>query len=86
MAYKTDKMNLVTQNIAGKRHWAYDDTGGVPATVVGALWVDDGRKKGMKVGDFVDITTNTARYAAIVSAVQAEDTGVQGATLVLDTD
>jgi hypothetical protein len=53
---------------------------------VGAFWASDGRSKGMKLGDLVDFTTGTARYAAFVSAVQAEDTGVQGVTMVLDTD
>jgi hypothetical protein len=86
MSYKTEKMNLHSQSVAGVRHWAYSDTGAIPANTVGAFWASDGRSKGMKLGDLVDFTTGTARYAAFVSAVQAEDTGVQGVTMVLDTD
>jgi hypothetical protein len=87
MTYKTDKMNLQPQSIAGRRSWIYDDTGGTVATVVAAGWATDGKSKGMKAGDLVDFVPGAGvRYAASVSAVQAEDTGLPSVTIVLDTD
>lgn len=86
MSYKTEKMNLHSQSIAGVRHWAYGDTGALPANVVGTSWAVDGKAKGMKLGDLIDFTTGTARYAAFVSAVQAEDTGNPSVEITLDTD
>lgn len=89
MGYKTEKMNLAVQPMAARRSWVYDDTGGVPATVVAAGWFSDAKDKGAKVGDLVDISVSAGvRYAASVSDIQAEDTGTtKGAgTIVLDTD
>lgn len=80
MSYKTDKLNLQTQSIAGVRTWVYSDTGSPPASVGGAGFFTDGIAKGMKVGDIVMATTPTTSARLLVTAVQAEDTGVQFAT------
>ena len=86
MSYKTDKLSLHSQSIAGRREWIYDDTGGLPANVVAAGYFTDGKTKGMKAGDLMDLSVGNTRYAAHVSAIQAEDTGLPSATIILDTD
>ena len=88
MAYKTDKLSLRSQAIAGPREWIYSDTGTALAAIpVATGFFTDGRTKGMKVGDIVFFAaaagTDAARY--IVDAVQAQDTGVQFAS-VSDTN
>jgi hypothetical protein len=89
MSYKTAKMNLQPQAMAGRRSWIYDDTGGIAANAVAAGWFSDAKDKGAKVGDLVDVSVSgSVRYAATISDIQAEDTGTaKGAgTLILDTD
>jgi hypothetical protein len=86
MAYKTAKLNLTSQGIAGSRHWIYSDTGDSPATIVASGFFTDAYDKGVRAGDTLtwqELTTPDA-YQAHFSAVS--DTGVTQGTIVLDTD
>ncbi|MCK9549136.1 hypothetical protein [Aquamicrobium sp.] len=84
MAYKSDKLNLQSQSIAGVRHWSYTDTGSALAAVSDAGFFSDGRTKGMKVGDVVFFTSAGATPTSdtfVVTDVQADDTGGQYASV-----
>ena len=86
MAYKSSKLNLVTQGIAGPRHWIYSDTGDSPSTIVAAGFFTDAGDKGAQAGDTLtwqELTTPNA-YDAHFSTVT--DTGDTQGTIVLDTD
>jgi hypothetical protein len=86
MAYKSAKLNLVTQPIAGPREWIYSDTGDTPATIVVSGFFTDAYDKGARAGDTLvwqELTTPNA-YQAHFSAVS--DTGETQGTIVLDTD
>ena len=87
MAYKTGRVQAVSQAIAGPREWNYSDTGAVLAVVSVAGFISDGRTLGMKAGDIVHVVdTNlvvVTRY--LVSSVQTTDTGGQYVNLG-DTD
>jgi hypothetical protein len=79
MTYKTDKLNLQMQPIAGARTWQYTDTGSALAAVAGAAFFSDGKRKGMKVGDIVLFSSAGAtptKDTFVVTAVNPEDTGV----------
>jgi hypothetical protein len=90
MTYKTDKLSLKSQAIAGPRHWIYSDTGSAIASVVGAGFFSDGRSMGMKLGDLVDWSSASSPYDAeslVVHDVQTDDTGGQYASVkYTDTD
>lgn len=84
MAYKSDKLNLQSQSIAGVRHWSYTDTGSALAAVSDAGFFADGKSKGMKVGDFVFFSSVGATPTSdtlVVTDVNAEDTGVPYASV-----
>jgi hypothetical protein len=84
MAYKSDKLNLQSQSIAGVRHWSYTDTGSSLAQVSNAGFFEDGKAKGMKVGDVVFFSSAGATPTAdrlVVTALQTDDTGVQYASV-----
>ncbi len=83
MAYKSSKLNLQSQSIAGVRHWSYSDTGSAVADLSDAGFFSDGKSKGMALGDYVVFSSakGTARAEFIVTAVQTEDTGVQFASV-----
>lgn len=80
MAYKTDKLNLLAQPMAGQRTWMYSDTGSPGLAPAAAGFFSDGIAKGMKVGDVVLASTPTTSTRLVVTALQAQDTGVQFAT------
>jgi hypothetical protein len=77
MAYKTEKLVLQSQSIAGVRHWTYSDTGSTVVLAAGDGFFSDGRTKGMKVGDVVFVSTPTEADHLVITAVQATDTGGQ---------
>lgn len=84
MAYKSDKLNLQSQSIAGVRHWSYTDTGSSLAQVSSTGFFADGKSKGMKVGDFVFFSSAGATPTSdtlVVTDVNAEDTGVPYASV-----
>jgi hypothetical protein len=84
MAYKTEKLNLQPQAIAGPRIWFYSDTGSVRTDLpVATGFFTDGKTKGMKVGDLLYFTNANGGDAArfVVDALQAQDTGVQFASV-----
>jgi hypothetical protein len=90
MTYKTDKLGNRAQAIAGPREWIYSDTGSTLANAVAAGFVSDGRNMGMKVGNIVFFSPLLTPFDAsrlVVIEVQAQDTGVQFASLKnADTD
>jgi hypothetical protein len=90
MSYKKDKLGNRAQAIAGPREWVYSDTGSTLANAVADGFVSDGRNMGMKVGDVVFFSPLLTPFDAsrlVVHAVQAQDTGVQFASLKnSDTD
>jgi hypothetical protein len=84
MTYKSEKLNLQSQSVAGVRHWSYTDTGSALAAVANTGFFSDGREKGMKVGDIVHFSSAGATPTAdrfVVTAVQADDTGGQYASV-----
>jgi hypothetical protein len=79
MAYQgKNKVGVLSQAIAGPRTWYYTDTGSTAVVVAGAAFFSDGKTLGMKVGDIVQYTNTTLAKAdrLVVTAVQAQDTGV----------
>lgn len=84
MSYKTDKLSLRSQAIAGPREWIYSDTGtALSAVPVATGFFTDGKTKGMKLGDIVyfAMASGADHASYIVDAVQAQDTGVQFASV-----
>lgn len=79
--YQSSKFNLVTQSIAGRKAWRYEDTGPI-GDVIASGFVADGKAKGIAVNDAVEYidTSRNIRYGLRVSNVQ--DTG--GTTGTLD--
>jgi len=77
MAYKSAKLNLQSQSIAGVRHWSYTDTGSTVVLAAGDAFFSDGRTKGMKVGDIVFVSNPTEAQHLVITAVQTTDTGGQ---------
>jgi hypothetical protein len=86
MAYKSAKLNLQSQPIAGPRKWTYDDTGAIPATITAAGFFTDAGSKGVVVGDAIEIIDlgTPDRYDGHFTV--AQDTGATQGTIVLDTD
>lgn len=78
--YQTQKFNLETQSITGRKTWLYEDTGPI-GDVVAAGFVTDGGKKGADTNDFVKYldTSRGIWYGLRVSSVS--DTGATQLTL-----
>jgi hypothetical protein len=73
MTYKTDKLNLVSQPIAGPRQWVYNDTGYVLAPAAGVGYFADAKAKGVEVGDIIHCSNTTSADRFVFLEVQ--DTG-----------
>lgn len=90
MAYKKNNLHMDQQSIAGPRTWTYADTGSALASVVTAAFFSDGKDMGMKVGNIVmfsPLLTPFDSHRLVVIDVQAQDTGVQFASVKnADTD
>ncbi len=78
--YQSDKFNLATQSIAGRREWIYEDTGPL-ADVIASGFVADGSSKGAKANDWVRYldTSRGIWYGLRVSNLS--DTGTTQLTL-----
>jgi hypothetical protein len=90
MSYKTERLNLTAQPIAGTREFIYTDTGSTVASIQAAGFFSDGKAKGMRVGDVVEFRIMVSPWEGgdfNVIEIQATDTGTQYATVkALDTD
>jgi hypothetical protein len=73
--YDGTKLNLATQHIGNTvaARWDYTTAADSDATITGALYFSDGDKRGMKVGDLVDVVATTGpkykRYQVTVVTV-----------------
>lgn len=73
--YDTSKLRLATDDFSGNvaRRWDYTTAADADATIVGAGYFTDGYKKGMRVGDIVDVVATTGpkykRYQCTVATV-----------------
>ena len=86
MGYDAGGLSLVNQAIAGRRSWAWNDTGGENvATYEGSGFFTDAKKLGVNAGDPVEIVNRAtnAVYHGRFTAVQ--DTGGTTGTVTLDT-
>lgn len=61
MAYVPGNLRLGVQNIEGSvaKLWFYTTAADSDATITGSLYFSDGDKKGMAVGDLVDVVATT---------------------------
>lgn len=88
MGYDPSKLTLLSQSIAGKKQYVYDDTGGeTTATYQGTGWFTDAKDRGADTGDLVKIydKANAESYDGVFITVQ--DTGdTQGTVKITDTD
>jgi hypothetical protein len=73
MTYKSDKLNLQSQSIAGVRHWSYTDTGYLLTTTSVAGYFTDAKAKGVEVGDIIHCSNTTSADRFVFLEVQ--DTG-----------
>lgn len=79
MTYKTAKLNLQSQSIAGVREWTYQDTGYTLAAASADGYFTDAKAKGMKVGDIVHASNSTTADRFVVLTVQ--DTGASSGSV-----
>jgi len=85
MAYKTAKLDLSAQSIAGRRTWLYSDTGATVANAVAAGgFFTNAREKGAKTGDSLIFTdeTNAIRVTGLLTV---QDTGQTNGVFIQDT-
>ena len=73
MTYKTAKLNLLAQPIAGPRQWSYNDTGYVLTAASVAGYFSDAKDKGVEVGDVIHCSNSTTADRFVFLEVQ--DTG-----------
>lgn len=61
MAYDSTKLRLRGDDFSGNiaRTWDYTTVSDADATIVGASYFSDGAKRGMKVGDLVEVVATT---------------------------
>lgn len=61
MAYVAANLRLSNDDFSGSvaRKWEYTTAADADATIVGAGYFSDGVKRGMKVGDIVDVVATT---------------------------
>ncbi len=62
MGYLPDNLVLVGSDLGGRagfQRWEYVTVADSDATIVGAGYFSDGVKKGMKVGDIIDVVATT---------------------------
>jgi len=85
MAYKTAKLSLQSQAIAGPRRWVYSDTGMTVADFVTAGAITDAGNKGMKVGDVVEFHDDNTGISVTGRMTVVQDTGATQGTFVQDT-
>jgi hypothetical protein len=73
MTYKSEKLNLMAQSIAGTRQWSYNDTGYVLAPAADVGYFADAKAKGVKVGDIIHASNTVSADRFVFLTVQ--DTG-----------
>lgn len=79
MAYTPATLRLATDDFSGNvaRRWDYTTAADADATVVGSGYFSDGYKKGMRVGDLVDVVATTGpKYKRYQCTVANATTGV----------
>lgn len=61
MSYDNTKLRLATQDLEGgaAKLWYYTTVSDSDGTLTGALYFSDGDKRGMKLGDLVDVIATT---------------------------
>lgn len=79
MTYKTEKLNLQSQSVAGTRHWSYNDTGYVLTAASVAGYFSDAKSKGVKVGDIIHCSNSTTADRFVFLEVQ--DTGASSGSV-----
>ena len=84
MAYKTAKLNLVGQAVAGRREWLYSDTGSTVANAVGAGFFADAKDKGVKTDDRLTVIDELTNIT-VTGLMAVQDTGATTGTFVQDT-
>jgi len=85
MAYKSARLNLVSQGITRPRSWVYDDTGATVADGVASGFFTDAGPKGVEVGDVLDFRDNNTGIRVTGRFTVANDTGTGEGTFVQDT-
>ena len=79
MTYKTEKLNLMAQPIAGPRLWSYNDTGYVLTAASVAGYFSDAKAKGVEVGDVIHASNTTSADRFVFLEVQ--DTGATSGSI-----
>ena len=72
MAYATADLNLIKANVghAGGSLWMYSEVGTAFNTIIAAGYIDDGKAKGLKVGDAVIVlgaTSNVTKVTVVAA-------------------
>jgi hypothetical protein len=75
MTYKSEKLNLQSQSIAGTRQWSYSDTGYVLAPAAGVGYFADAKAKGVKIGDVIHCSSSATGQADRFVFLEVQDTG-----------
>lgn len=78
--YNSAKFNLISQSIAGRKRWEYEDTGPV-TDVVASGFVTNGGDKGCDSGDFVTYTDTSRGIVYGLRVRTFTDTGSSQLTL-----
>ena len=86
MGYDAGKLELITQAIAGRKTWQYEDTGGEAITVYqGAGYFTDAKQRGVDTGDPIQIIDAANKITWRGHFITVQDTGATTGTVRLDT-
>lgn len=84
--FDKNRLTLISQPIAGKKRWAYTDTGAIGDIVEVAGFFANAKDMGMDTGDFVEIHATDGGLTKVVrgAAMQSvQDTGTTQGTVGL---